>query len=111
MFNLLIFFSAISFKETVPANSTIFYQAEILDIVPESEKSYLEDFLHADLNGDFLVDVKEVRGGAFFRPQLSLIFTTFFVYFFIFFLNRLIIIPIPINVQKKFPGELVHISV
>lgn len=48
---------------TVPANSTIFYQAEILDIVPESEKSYLEDFLHADLNGDFLVDVKEVRAG------------------------------------------------
>lgn len=108
----MIFFSAISFKETVPANSTIFYQAEILDIVPESEKSYLEDFLHADLNGDFLVDVKEVRGGgAFFRPQLSLIFTTFFVYFFIFFLNRLIIILIPINVQKKIPGELVHINV
>lgn len=51
---------SISFKETVPANSTIFYQAEILDIVPESEKSYLEDFLHADLNGDFLVDVKEI---------------------------------------------------
>lgn len=49
-----------SFKVTVPANSTIFYQAEILDIVPESEKSYLEDFLHADLNGDFLVDVKEI---------------------------------------------------
>lgn len=48
---------------TVPANSTIFYQAEILDIVPESEKSYLEDFLHADLNGDFLADVKEVRAG------------------------------------------------
>lgn len=60
MFNGFIF-SAISFKVTVPANSTIFYQAEILDIVPESEKSDLEDFLHADLNGDFLVDVKEVR--------------------------------------------------
>lgn len=60
MFNGFIF-SAISFKVTVPVNSTIFYQAEILDIVPESEKSYLEDFLYADLNGDFLVDVKEVR--------------------------------------------------
>lgn len=111
MFNLLIFFSAISFKETVPANSTIFYQAEILDIVPESEKSYLEDFLHADLNGDFLVDVKEVRGGGFLQTSIKPNFTTFFVYFFIFFLNRLIIILIPINVQKKFPGELVHISV
>lgn len=58
MFNGFIF-SAFNFK--VPANSTIFYQAEILDIVPESEKSYIEDFLYADLNGDFLVDVKEVR--------------------------------------------------
>lgn len=62
MFNDFIF-SAFNFKVTVPVNSTIFYQAEILDIVPESEKSYLEDFLHADLNGDFLVDVKEVRAG------------------------------------------------
>lgn len=60
MFNGFIF-SAFNFKVAVPANSTIFYQAEILDIVPESEKSYLEDFLYADLNGDFLVDVKEVR--------------------------------------------------
>lgn len=60
MFNGFIF-SDFNFKVTVPANSTIFYQAEILDIVPESEKSYLEDFLYADLNGDFLVDVKEVR--------------------------------------------------
>lgn len=60
MFNGFIF-SAFNFKVTVPANSTILYQAEILDIVPESEKSYLEDFLYADLNGDFLVDVKEVR--------------------------------------------------
>lgn len=60
MFNGFIF-SAFNFKVTVPVNSTIFYQAEILDIVPESEKSYLEDFLYADLNGDFLVDVKEVR--------------------------------------------------
>ncbi|XP_065928895.1 uncharacterized protein [Magallana gigas] len=34
---------------------------KILDIVPESEKSYLEDFLYADLNGDFLVDVKEIE--------------------------------------------------
>lgn len=84
MFNLLIFFSAISFKETVPANSTIFYQAEILDIVPESEKSYLEDFLHADLNGDFLVDVKEVRGGGFLQTSIKPNFYYIFCLFFYF---------------------------
>lgn len=84
MFNLLIFFSAISFKETVPANSTIFYQAEILDIVPESEKSYLEDFLHADLNGDFLVDVKEVRGRGFLQTSIKPNFYYSFCLFFYF---------------------------